>query len=562
MPYPPSHQIPFSRLPLFLLLLLLLPLLLLPTTTNAQQILSETLTQPCDVSLPRSQQCGGHGQCIAGKCVCDDGWSKNSDFVEVEECQTSEIGLYVLWTINFLENCLVLYQITWVIIARIEHFFETRKTVRGYTLMKNKGLIGVLFFYIFCTPGNFVMIFAKWANPTSRIGFDPLPTSLFFIAKFGLYASGIFLQGPLLSATLKMETRFKRTVQINYIANTIIGCSSMITGGIPFITLMNYQNNRIKQFEIMWAYYTCQAFTLACQAITAFLVFRHVKSVVLKSKDVSSNTAKSEQIIKKVGALQMQIFKQSCVQSLLNIIMEAVPFLMNKHQYFLPISWLAMPLLGRALVLQVDLDRIKAKTLRQRLGFSSSVVGSGGGGGAGVGTGTAGGGGGQIADSMARKGSFNPSPSTAQVVDSSSKTHNKTNNKKNQVRVTSQVTSEMAMEEILAPESSVRDQFTKFVREKFATEALLLYDACVEFEKNAPNASVEERLRMARRIISNYVVENAIKAVDMPHEMRQELVVKSKTGPFEPDSLKQLKNMAFGLLKSNFYNQFINYLEE
>ena len=95
----------------------------------------------CDPNI--TVQCGGHGTCnpVNLKCTCDDLWSTAADFIESEDCPTSLIGIYILWAINVIEILWVIYGTSYVLVARLENFFEQRKKTQDYTLWKNKGLM-------------------------------------------------------------------------------------------------------------------------------------------------------------------------------------------------------------------------------------------------------------------------------------------------------------------------------------------------------------------------------------------------------------------------------------
>ena len=51
---------------------------------------------------------------------------------------------------------------------------------------------------------------------------------------------------------------------------------------------------------------------------------------------------------------------------------------MNKHNYFLPMSWIVMPLLGKDLAFQINLDKAGTRSLMERFGLKRTGGDTGG----------------------------------------------------------------------------------------------------------------------------------------------------------------------------------------
>lgn len=163
---------------------------------------AQTFIGGCDQN--NSYSCSNNGICLANStCLCNEFWSQHADFVNVQDCPTSVIGIYILWGFSILEILWIIYSTAYVLVARAENFFEQKKKNSVYSLWKNKGLMfvalifsyfddyflstnktrfisAVILYFGICLPSHTIMCIIKMINPVSRIGFDIFPTILFF----------------------------------------------------------------------------------------------------------------------------------------------------------------------------------------------------------------------------------------------------------------------------------------------------------------------------------------------------------------------------------------------
>jgi len=487
--------------------------------------------------------CSGNGECVNGTCVCNPMWSSNADFIIVQDCSLSLIGMYILWSVTLLVCFVVLYKTSWVVIARFENFFQQRKTNKGYSLLKNPGLVAVIMGYTFGIPGVAIMAVLHYIDPAVRVGFDPLATCLFFIAKCGLYGGAMFLQGPLLAAALKGERAFDRLVKFNFRFNILVNSMAIMVGGIPFITLVNFQGNIPKQFEIIRAYYFCQALVLFMQFLESYLVKLRLNFVLKRASNLMS-TDKTSSILTKVNAVQNTIIKSAVVQCAINIIMGAVPYLLNKHAYFLPISWIAIPILAKNVALQIELDKKGTKTVAQRF---KNMVGA-----------TS-----QTSNDRTNNSSVAPGGNnmmsnkvmaSEQLVPSMTATGNFETHNPIHLKQTSQVCSTDGMEDLLSSDNAInRKKFADFVRAKFAGNSLAFYDAITEYEQCEP----KKRKVRGDAIIRKFVVDASPDAIDFPSEMKDKLLLAQSSGQYTATTFTAAKTLTFELLKYNFYHKFM-----
>ena len=109
-----------------------------------------------------NQDCGGQGICEvknssnnAGsvpQCECEENFYGAADFVDTSglDCQINSIGIRFLWGLNILMCAIIVYVSAPIIIARIENFLETKKSIKGYNLWRNKGLCKLFLYYYCC----------------------------------------------------------------------------------------------------------------------------------------------------------------------------------------------------------------------------------------------------------------------------------------------------------------------------------------------------------------------------------------------------------------------------
>jgi len=296
------------------------------------------LNQTCDESIGRG--CG-NGVCQSGLCVCDPLWSRKTDFVDMNDCANSFIGSWVLWAINVLVLFWCYYKSLGIILVRFEVFLETKKSRRGYGLWQNKGLVAIICYFGISTPAHMAMAILHFVDPETRVGFDLLPTFLFFFAKLGFYVCIFFVQSTMFSTTMQGGDLYqKRLVKVNKVFYFMISFLSTLIGTFAFITYAILRNDLGAQIQLMRGYYLTQSMTLLCNGAGAYMVKRSANHALDRVRDISSGNQRSEGIRQKINELQGTAMRQGFSQGIVYLLMGAIPFFINKHGYFLPISWL------------------------------------------------------------------------------------------------------------------------------------------------------------------------------------------------------------------------------
>ena len=132
---------------------------------------------------------------------------------------------------------------------------------------------------------------------------------------------------------------------------------SILLGLLPFVIFnVSVQTDFDAQLAILRVYYFVQACSMIVNAIVAGFIKRSVFRVLDNTKSTLVSKEKSARIRTAIARVQDNSFRQAILQSIIYVLMGSVPFLLNKHAYFLPISWLAFPALGRHLAKQINAD--------------------------------------------------------------------------------------------------------------------------------------------------------------------------------------------------------------
>jgi len=515
-----------------------------------------------------------YGSCVEGTCQCDYLWSDNADFVELPDCVTSSIGIWVLWGLNVLGLIWCYYESIGIIVLRFEVFYESRKKNKGYTLFQNKGLLSIIAYFGLSTPPHFIMAILHFIDPDTRIGFDLFPTICFFLNKFGFYLAALIVQGSMFAAALKSDKSQQYLVKTNYIFCSVVFCVSTIVGSLGFITFDWLQSDVGGQIQLMQALYLTQGFALFGQGFGALMIFRKLSHALSRVKDTASG--KSEGIRKKIADLQMETFRQGAVQGTIYILLGSIPFFINKHQYFLPISWLAMPLLGKRLAHQFVVDK-NAKTIMQRLGIAKTGSSSNG---EGMSSGrnnkkdtngavNNGGGGNETGKEMITVNSNTALPtsmpgSPTSFLESTNPAFSpsfadyKKKRKQTENQQSSFLSEGTLLEELLDPAHPLHTRFVKFVESRFATNEVALLMLTYQY-KSASDS--KERTKLGKLAVKDFIEDHAPKMVDLPHDIREILLSTAKRSQWVNTSLDDIRRCLVFDLKGNFLSKFEKQME-
>lgn len=527
---------------------ILVALLLLQQSAHATQF-----NFTCDDTMGRF--CS-QGQCPIpnAACVCDSMWSTKADFVNIEnDCATSIVGMYVLWSLNLAILAYAYFKSLGVILVRIDVFREIQRTRKGYSIRENKGLIAVLVYFVLSSPFHVVMSIANLVDPELRIGFDLLPSVCFFFAKTWFYTAAGLVQATMLSVALKNDKKQRYLVQGNYAIQILVNGLLVLLGALAFVVYVNFQNDVDAQLQIMQAYYLCQAAGLMFAGTMPFVVMRKINQALAGGKELldSQKVNKTEEIRKRVNESQMAVVKQSLGQAVVYLLMGAIPFFINKHKYFLPISWMAMPLLGTKIAHQFISDE-NSKSIMQRLGIKKTANSQ---------TGTS------NKNDMVVSGTVNPLSVVGgggnEVSDFTSSTKRmgplrKQRNAENEH--SSFLSSDgTLLEDLLSPEHELHGRFVEFVRVRHANNEIALLQSTIKYRLAV---DAKERKKLGMKIMQDFVVQGAPKQVDLPSHQRDVLVSTAKRSQFVVTTFDEIRRMLKFDLKGNFLGAFEKELEK
>jgi len=121
------------------------------------------------------------------------------------------------------------------------------------------------------------------------------------------------------------------------------------------------------------------------------------------------------------------------------------------------------------------------------------------------------------------------------------------------------VSEKTTLEEVLDRKGVIRNAFAAFVRERFAAESLMMYEACVDYkEKAEAGTGAEELAAMGKKIVEEHVLDTAPNAVDLPHTLQIFLVQTVKNGECDKHTFDKACGISKELLRANFFNKFVD----
>ncbi|GBG27974.1 Hypothetical Protein FCC1311_041972 [Hondaea fermentalgiana] len=315
----------------------------------------------------------GHGDCVVGVCVCEDGWTGLSDFITTEgiACDINNVAIKALWAINLLILFVCVFHVRDDIKQkRAQHIdLVKQKELSGkkYTVYDNKGYAAILAWLAFCLPGSFAMGILKLVTNDQRVGQTWAMTVFFFVAKLGFYLSAFLYQPQLLATILKGSRSQAALVHSSRIWGFCNMLLSMTLGLLPFVTLLASETYRDETAQLIYILYMAGS-------VLSMLVFG-VQALVIQIQfnkimggEMASKSKRADEIKQKLSSFQRGTYTQATVQGLIYGIFLFVPALWNKHDYFLPISWISFHLLFRKMA--------TSTITTKRVGISTTDTGS------------------------------------------------------------------------------------------------------------------------------------------------------------------------------------------
>lgn len=335
--------------------------------------------------------CSGNGDCVQTnvtgsilpeyQCVCDEGWTGRSDWINGDgyDCGVNIQVVQAMWGVNLFVTLVLLFKSIPFIQHRLENTRKAKETMdkkgKKYSRMNNRGLMAVYCFFGFCTPSQIIMCIYRMADTDARVGLDAFPTFLFCVLKFGLYMTSWLFSPALLAAVLRGQKSMTRIVQVNDRFSLALSIVAICLGLLPFVNLAYADENGVQSESVnitTYAFYMLGiTVQMVCFAIQALIVRGKVVHELTKSH---SMTGRPETLIlrQRLSDVQSEITRQAASQLIPYLILFVVPMLWTKHDYALPLTWIAVPVIGFKVAKSAD-SRMKASGTNTTAGTAGTA---------------------------------------------------------------------------------------------------------------------------------------------------------------------------------------------
>uniref|UniRef100_A0A7S3LQM8 Epidermal growth factor-like domain-containing protein n=1 Tax=Aplanochytrium stocchinoi TaxID=215587 RepID=A0A7S3LQM8_9STRA len=308
--------------------------------------------------------CSGHGSCINNTCSCKDGFTGLSDFINTEglDCQINELAIKCIWGALLLVLFIGQVRSLPKMYERYADFREVQQdgkmNGRRIPITSNKGVLAIVLYEGVMVPSLIAMIVTKLVADNERIGVTFTVTFLFFLTKAAFYGSAMLFQPALVAALMRAASfgtsqsgAVERLIRFNNISSFFNWMGSSLLGILPFVTYAN-GGKWDETAEIVWfAYLGGSVFTLSLYALQCTYLKNKINEVLTPNSAGASGSGreKMEQTKKMLIKLQNETIFQVVLNCTIYIAFIAVPLMWNRHDYYLPLSWIAFVILGKKL---------------------------------------------------------------------------------------------------------------------------------------------------------------------------------------------------------------------
>lgn len=304
--------------------------------------------------------CNGHGACINGSsvCTCDDGWSGRSDFINAEGVQC-HINIFIL-TALWLGTMLLGVASTMFTIKKFRkaQFLKYRKRKRFAKIKNTESSTeilkpGMLPFHTICLLA-FVCLTVPMVCATGivrltmtdqRVGQDFLLTTLWFVVRSTFYMEVGFHQNIILMRMLQAVKGTDNVLRLNLRVSIAFMILSVITGSFGFVSVFLGSSGIQTSRSIFGIFLASQTMLMFSFSIQAWLIEK--KCYHLFTQAYESTKKESILVVRaKITKWETTILILSGIQGFILLVWCVTPPLWIAHDYFLPISWVAMCSLG------------------------------------------------------------------------------------------------------------------------------------------------------------------------------------------------------------------------
>jgi hypothetical protein len=307
-------------------------------------------TQPSDCSFH------GHPDTTNNiHCICDDGWTGKSDFVNSDgvQCQIHEWGIKTIWIILII-IVFTVYVRGLPHILDITHRFldqrarraQTKKPSLLFDILQNKTMMAIAFFYGMAFPSMLFMGFWRiFDSDNGRLGISVPYSIAWFFIRMGIYGGTACHQPNMMKFLLKATNRADDVIKTATIMST--GLLIILTiAGITIIPVLITQGNDVYTSRI--------CFTILCFVVglIQLLIAVHAKYVmdtldgVLTQSYSITHQPKVLDVQSRMRIAQKSVIKASAVQIFIYWGILVCPPLWICFDYILPISFMFPTVMG------------------------------------------------------------------------------------------------------------------------------------------------------------------------------------------------------------------------
>ena len=300
--------------------------------------------------------CSAQGSCVNGTCRCLDFWTGRSDFLNTEgrDCQVNEIAIIVLWSLNIAQALYSAYTSAPYVKVRYEGYSERKERMRQRgrkeQLRKNRGLLASLLLLFGGFPVMIASGLLRIAKPDERVGVTFGLTLMFFLVKMVFYTANWLYSPALLTSLLKgtnyRKDRMAQLVRINEVGSTLVAILSVTFGAVPFAAYLADGELGYSEQAAYMAYFIGMDITMT--AYFVLFTFMRINCVAVLDESIKVTGNRETRILRdKLLTMMKSGQVQAGAQLLIYSLFLFWPYMWNKHDYFLPVSWLAFNKLGR-----------------------------------------------------------------------------------------------------------------------------------------------------------------------------------------------------------------------
>lgn len=323
--------------------------------------------------------CSGNGACVfdstlnRGICICNPGWQGDSDFQVTNDfldCQINVLGVRILWGVSLAICLLFAYlsasDLKWLWRKHLGIVKKNKSMGKKYGLSDNKGLSALMPYVAIGFPAQVVYSIIKIANQDLKLGASVVVTVFYILWRTTFCMAPDLFQPALLESLLRTERNLDHIIRLNRnlsVAHMIFWISLSILPVIPMVVPQSMFDPQVGIISVaIWFFLI--AFCFVFWPIQARYIEHKVQSVLASSYAISKDD-RTKRIMEKIALNQHDVIRGAMLQIFVYTFFAVFPFMWNKHDYLVPISFISGTLqIRRALssLVQEESDKTGSST--------------------------------------------------------------------------------------------------------------------------------------------------------------------------------------------------------